>query len=171
MSRHFKHRLVLSTLGIAGLVFCIYFSFNPVFKPVFILINAGIVGLALHEFYHLCKQKGFKPLEYLGIGSAFAYLIALPLSFHQPSLSGLPSLILLFSFLIFFLVLFKNHFSPLSTLAATLFGIVYLVIPLSCILRINYFFPNEGMQDGRIWLAYVIIISKMTDMGGYFVGK
>lgn len=171
MTRHFKHRLLLSILGFVGLFICIYLSFIPLFKPIFILIVSGMVGLALHEFYDLCKLKGCTPLEKLGIGAAIAYLISLPYTFHHPALSGIPALILLISFLIFFLVLFNNPQSSLSTLGSTIFGFVYLAIPLSCILRINYFFPTEEMGDGRLWLAYVFIVSKMTDIGGYIIGK
>lgn len=171
MSRQFKHRMLISSLSTLALIICIYFSFSPIFKPIFILLNAAIAGLALYEYYHLCKLKGLQPLVILGIGSAFAYFIALSFSLHHTSLSGLPSLVLLFSFLLFFLAFFKQQSSCLSNLAATLFGFVYLVIPLSCILRINYFFPSHGLEDGRWWLAYVLFITKMTDVGGYFLGK
>lgn len=171
MSRQFKQRMLISSLSTIALFLCIYFSFTPIFKPIFILVTAAIAGLALYEYYHLCKLKGLQPLVSLGIGSSIAYFIALPFSFHHPALSGLPSLVLLFSFLLFFLAFFKEHSACLSNLAATVFGFVYLVIPLSCILRINYFFPPHELEDGRLWLAYVLIISKMTDVGGYFLGK
>jgi len=171
MTRQFKQRLLISSLGIAGLIICIYFSFSPIFKPIFILLNAAFISLALHEYYRLCKLKNYQPPVYLGIGSAIAYVIALSFSFHRIYLSGLPSLVLLFSFLLFFLFYFKRQASSLSNLAVTLFGFVYLVIPLSCILRINYFFPPEASEDGRLWLAFVLITSKMTDVGGYIVGK
>jgi phosphatidate cytidylyltransferase len=171
MSRQFKQRVLMSSLGIIGLIFCVYFSFVPFFKPIFILLNATVISLALKEYYDLCKLKELQPLVYLGIASVFIYLATLSYSFHEPHLSGLPSLILLFLFLLFFLCFFKQQTSSLSNLAVTLFGFVYLVIPLSCILRINYFFPPDGTADGRLWIAYVLIVTKMTDIGGYFFGK
>lgn len=171
MTRHFKQRLIMSSLGIVGLIIAIYFSFNEYFKPLFVLLNACIVSFALREYYQLCKLKGLQPYVVLGIGASIIYLIALSISLHRPALSALPSLILLISFLLWFIHSFKQQASPLSNLAATLFGFVYLVIPLSCILRIDYFFPPEVHEDGRIWLAYVLIVSKITDVGGYFCGK
>lgn len=171
MSKQFKHRVLISSLGIIGLIFSIYFSFSPMFKPVFILLNAAIISLALKEYYNLCKLKELQPLVFLGIGSSIVYLIALSFSFHQVHLSGLPSLVLLLLFLLFFLCFFKQRTSSLSNLAVTLFGFVYLVIPLSCILRINYFYPPHAVEDGRLWLAYALIVTKMTDVGGYFFGK
>ena len=171
LTRQFQQRLLISTLCIIGIFIAIYFSFSPAFKPVYIILIAAIVSVALHEYYHLCKLKEFQPLVVLSIACAIAYFIALPFSFHHVTLSGIPSLILLVSFLLFFLVFFRHPSSPLGNIAVTLFGFVYLVIPLSCILRITYFFPPNGAEDGRLWLAYVLIVSKMTDVGGYFIGK
>ena len=59
----------------------------------------------------------------------------------------------------------------MGNLAITLFGIIYLTLPISCALRINYFFPEQAAQDGRLWLAYVLLVTKMTDIGAYFCGK
>lgn len=171
MTRQFKQRILISTLGIASLIICIYFSNTSFFKPIFIFLNAVIISLALKEYYHLSELKGFNPLSKPAIGSAVAYLFVLSLSLHQIHLDGLPTLILLFLFLFLFLLFFRHQTSALGNLAVTLFGFVYLVIPLSCILRINYFYSAYEAGDGRLWLAYVLIVSKMTDVGAYFCGK
>ena len=171
MTKQFKQRLVISVLSVISLILCIYLSFNPIFKPIFTLITAAITSLALREYYQLCKLKGHEPHIALGIGTAFLYLFTLSYSIHEKNLVGVPSLVLLFSMLLFFLLSFKKPASSLTNLAITLFGIVYLVIPLGCILRINYFFPLANLEDGRLWLAYALIVIKMTDIGGYLFGK
>lgn len=171
MTRQFKQRILFSCLGILSLAICITFSFSSYFKPIFILLNAGVISIALLEYYQLAEHKGFQPLEAIGIGSTIAYIIALAFSLHYSQLEALPSLILLLSFLLFFLMFFNRISSSLGNLAVTLFGIVYLAIPLGCALRINYFFPPHGLEDGRLWLAYVLVVSKMTDVGAYFTGK
>lgn len=171
MSRQFKQRLLISSLGILGLIFSIYYSYSSFFKPIFVLLNAGIISLALLEYYHLARNKGFQPLTTFAIGSSSAYLITLALSFHHPSLAALPSLILLLSLLLFFLTFFNQPASSLGNLAITVFGIGYLTIPLSCALCINYFFSPHALEDGRLWLAYILLTSKMTDIGAYFCGK
>lgn len=134
-------------------------------------MNAALISFALKEYYHLSELKGFTPLTKLAMGSAIAYLMALALSFHHGHLAVLPSLVLLFSLLLFF-VAFSNHqTTSIGNLAVTVFGLIYLAIPLSCILRINYFYLPTALEDGRLWLAYILIVSKMTDIGGYFCGK
>jgi phosphatidate cytidylyltransferase len=170
-TNQFKQRLLLSTLGTIGLALSIVCSYHPLFKPFFILLNAGVISLALLEYYHLAQHKGFQPLSFLGISSSVVYMIALGFSLHHASLKSLPSLLLLGALFLFFLQYFKQRSSPLGNLAVTVFGIIYLTIPLSCAVRLNYFFPPGGLGDGRLWLAYVLIVSKMTDVGAYFVGK
>jgi phosphatidate cytidylyltransferase len=171
LSRQFKQRLLISCLGILGLVISIYYSYTSFFKPLFILLCMGIVSLALFEYYRLARHKGFQPSELFGIGFSILYIFALSLSFHHPSFHSLPSFILLISLLALFLIFFKQQTAALGNLAITLFGIGYLTIPLSCALRINYFFPLHALEDGRLWLAYVLLISKITDIGAYFCGK
>jgi phosphatidate cytidylyltransferase len=171
MTKQFKQRLLISSLSILGLIISIYYSYTPFFKPIFILLNAGIISVALVEYYHLAQNKGFQPSIVFGVGSSIAYLIALSLSFYHASWHELQSLILLISLLVLFLIYFKQQSSALGNLAVTLFGIGYLTIPLSCALRINYFFPSHALEDGRLWLIYVLLISKITDIGAYFCGK
>ncbi len=170
-SSQLKQRLLMSSIGTLGLFFCIYYSYTDYFKPIFILFNAAIISLALLEYYQLTQNKGFQPLVSLGIGSSIVYVIAVAWSTHHPQAGPLPAFILLGSFLLFFLQFFKQQNSPLGNLAITAFGIVYLTIPLSCGVRINYFFPPDALQDGRLCLAYVLLVSKMCDVGAYFVGK
>jgi phosphatidate cytidylyltransferase len=171
ITRQFKQRMLASVLGILLLVFCIYYSFTPFFKPIFVLLLGGIISLALLEYYQLAQYKGFQPSVAFGIGSTFAYIIALALSVHHVQLAALPSLILLASLLCFFLIFFNQQSAAIGNLAVTVFGLVYLTIPLGCALSINYFFPTHELKDGRLWLAYVLIVSKMTDIGAYFCGK
>lgn len=171
MTKHFKQRLVMSTLGILGLIISIYYSFNSFFKPFFILLNAGIISLALIEYYYLARNKGFQPATVFGVAISIFYIVILSVSLYNTKLAGFPPLVLLIFLFILFLIFFKHQPLALGNLAVTLFGIGYLTIPLSCALRINYFFPIHSLEDGRLWLAYVLITSKMTDIGAYFCGK
>jgi phosphatidate cytidylyltransferase len=165
VTRQFKQRILMSSLGILGLVISIYYSYTSFFKPIFVLLNGAIISFALLEYYRLAEGKNFQPLIKLGIGSTMAYTIALAFSLHYSHLEGLPMLILLGALLLFFLMFFKQQASSIGNLAVTVFGIVYLTLTLSCVLPINYW------EDGRLWLAYVLMISKMTDIGAYFSGK
>lgn len=174
MTTHFKNRLIFSFLSILALIFSIYYSYSSFFKPFFIALAAAVVGLALLEYYRLARNKDFKPLFALGIGSSVVYLFVLGFSLFYPSLAPFPPLILLVALLLSFLVVFNQKIPPLANLAVTWFGIAYLTIPLSYALRLNYLASENVLHplgDGRLWLGYVLSISKMTDVGAYFIGK
>jgi len=171
MSRQFKQRLLVGGLGILSLAVSIYYSHTTLFKPIFILLTIGVISLALNEYYHLARNKGFIPSTISGIGISVAYSIALVSSFHDPAWQAFPSFVLLISLIILFLAFFKQQSSALGNLSITLFGVIYLALPISCALRINYYFPEDSLSDGRLWLAYVLLVSKITDIGAYFCGK
>jgi phosphatidate cytidylyltransferase len=171
MTSQFRYRLLFGVLGTAGVFLSLYYSFSEFFKPILILLHVAIVWAALSEYYELARHKEFAPLKKLGIASSVCFIIALDLSLQYPCCKGIPQLILLGSFISCFLAFFTHRTSPLGNLAVTVFGIVYLTIPLGCALMINYFFSPEQGQDGRLWLLYVLVVSKVTDVGAYFVGK
>lgn len=171
LSNQLKERLLLGSLGIPVLIFIIYFSYIPLFKPVFVLSTLLITTLALLEFYQLALNKGIQPLIYPGMSCTIAYLLGVYTALQNPSLYWLPPFILFISLLIFFSAFFKKNENSLVNLAVTLLGFAYLTIPLSFILKLNYFVIPSSYWDGRLWLTYVIIVTKMTDVGGYFFGK
>ncbi|MCE2982899.1 MAG: phosphatidate cytidylyltransferase [Parachlamydia sp.] len=171
MSSQLKQRLIGSVCGIVILVVAIYFSFVPLFFPFFVLLNAAVICMALLEYYDLAVKKGFKPLAFLALGTTTAYVISVSLSIRHSHLEMLPWFILLMSLLLFFLAFFNRQKDPVGNLAITLFGIVYITLPLTCGLMINYFFPSDAPVDGRYWLAYVLTVTKIADVGAYFCGK
>jgi phosphatidate cytidylyltransferase len=162
---------MMSSLGIAALILVIYFSFHPIAKVVFFLLATTVITIALKEYYHLTQLKGFTPPVRLALACAVTYFITFSTTINQPDYDEIPSLVLLCSLLLFFLFFFKHQSSALGNFAITIFGFAYLLLPLSYLVKINYYFPLHSLQDGRLWLAYVLIISKITDMGGYFIGK
>lgn len=161
----------MGTLSTLFLTLVIYFSHIPYFKPLFVLFNIIIICMAVLEYYRLVEQKNYRPLVMLGLCSSTAYTIATYLSIIDPRFDSLPFLILLGSMILFFLVFFQNQYNPLANIALTIFGIAYLTIPLTCILQINYFQSVASVEHGQLWLAYVLVVTKMTDVGAYAIGK
>lgn len=171
MTEQFKHRLLTSCVAILTLVISVYYSFTPLFQPLFVLLNISVIGMALTEFYDLAKRKGFSPFVKVGIAASAAYLIALSFGLYTNTPPAASIMTLLFSLVFLFIVAFCYPTAALCNISITLFGVIYLMLPLSCILLINAFFLPDGHQDGRLWLAYVLLVSKITDIGAYFCGK
>lgn len=170
MSLQFKQRLIVSILSILAIAFFIYFSQIPWFKPLFFGLNAVIVAVALLEYYRLTINRGFHPATISGTLCGVIYIMSLYPGIDQTFWRPLPLLILLFSLLILSVLFFRNHSQVMANLAITFFGLVYLAVPIGCAIQINYWPSIDGI-DGRMWLAYVLIVTKMTDIGAYFTGK
>lgn len=169
---HFKERFLFSCIAIVLVALVIYFSYHPYFRPLFVVINAAFICMAVIEYYKLAQHKGFFPQIWLGAGCSTAYVIATYMSLRNPDyVAVLPGLILLGTFILFFSSYFYKNHDPLGNLAISVFGIIYLTIPLTFGIEINYFSGNEGIGDGRLWLAYILIVTKITDIGAYFMGS
>ena len=128
-------------------------------------------SIALWEYYQITEIKGCKPLVKLGLFTATSYVMANFLCLIETPVTCLPSIILSLSFLMSFIYFIMKENNPLINLAITFFGIIYLSIPLTQLIYINYSTDLLDSGDGRYWVAYILAVTKMTDIGGYFVGK
>lgn len=168
---NFQQRLLWGS----GTSFCamlmIWFSSAMNFRPFFALIVAVLITLAASELFHIAKNKNYQPLEKIGLTGCFFYVLSIYLKTQYPQLEVLPYLILFTTLLISFFYFFKTGKDPLANLSITFFAFVYIAIPLSTWLNIAYFFPPHFSQEGRWWLFYLIAVTKLTDVGAYFIGS
>jgi phosphatidate cytidylyltransferase len=171
LSSNLKQRLKISSFAVPLLILIIYLSAYPLFMPLFLVIVAATISAALWEYYQIAEAKGVHPLTILGIGTTFAYILAIFLANLFPFAATFPYIVLgAFLALAFGYALLKGN-SPLVTLAITSFGIIYITIPLSYILPITFFSATDALQDGRWWLLYLLLTAKLTDTGAFVVGK
>lgn len=166
-----NQRLIVGALSTFIMFLSIYLSNEKAGRPFFILLISGIIGCALNEFYAIAINKKYYPLRACAIACSTLYVIATFLAIQTPLFQPLPQLVLYLSLMIFFVIFFVKGEQPLATIGITLFGLAYLTLPLSFLISINYFFPESSTQDGRLWLSYLLIVTKMTDIGAYIAGK
>ena len=172
MSSNLKNRLIVSGLGIIFLVVVICLSPYGIYKFIFTAITAAIIGMALWELYHISSIKGYQPQRFIGLAITVLYLLALYINSIKPLHHALPEAILGLSLIASFLYYFVKGSNPFVNISITLFGIIYLTVPLSFLAGIDFFsFPFDPSQDGRWWLFYVLAVTKMTDTGAYILGK
>jgi phosphatidate cytidylyltransferase len=153
-------------------------SYSPLFvvKGLVSLIVAVIGGVGLWEYAQFSLAKGIKlPIRTLiGIGTAQILLGVAPLFYPLPdTLFGLGFVLATF---ILFLSHFKKHNNAIAEISSAFFGLCYVVVPLVFFLHIlylkgNLLFPNYLFQEGRWWLIYLLLITKISDAGAYFVGR
>lgn len=166
-----NQRLAVGLSAVCLILTAIYFSSYPYFRPVFALLTASIIGGAVWEFYKMCKVNGARPLESLGILGSLVYVVMVFWSTQESGLALLPYVTLGVIFFLGFIHFFVREGRPLLNLGLTFFAFLYLTIPLTFLVNINYYFPEGAPQDGRWWLILLLIVAKMTDIGGFFIGK
>ena len=166
-----QQRLTLSGIGTTIALLVIFLAPVPAFKPLFTLAIGATICVAMWELYQIFKAKGLQPATKAGISFGALYTIAVSLSTQYRFAEMLPEFILLIALLSCFLYYFTRGQSPLQNLSATVFSLAYLAVPLSCMIRIAYFFDPHSIDDGRWWLLYLLVVTKMTDTGGFFIGK
>jgi len=166
-----QQRLAVSSVAIFISLLAIFMAPVPAFKPIFTLLIAGTIGMAMWELFQIFKAKGLEPASKAGIFFGVLYAVAVAVSTQYKAAEMLPKFILLISLLCCFLYYFSRGKSPLQNLSATVFSLAYLAVTLSCMIRIVYFFDDHAVQDGRWWLLYTLVVTKMTDTGGFFIGK
>lgn len=167
-----QQRIAVSTIFIVFIILALSLSHIPFFSPLFALIISSAISLIVWEYYRLAHMKGYHPLTSLGVVGTVIYGFSIFLSSQQTDITTtLPEMTLLaILFFAFVYYIYKGE-QPFLNLSITLFAMAYLTVPLSCAIYIVYFFPDHAMQDGRWWLLYLLIVTKMTDTGAYFIGK
>jgi phosphatidate cytidylyltransferase len=164
-------RLIISGISIALVFITLYYSYSPFFAPVVPVIAFLVIGFATKEYYQIAKIKGLQPRIKIGLAVTLLYVVAIYLSTQAAYLELMPLICLLVSMVAVFTSYFIRGKNPFENIAVTLFGIVYLTIPLACTIQINYFFAPEAEQDGRLWLFFVLAITYLTDSCALIVGK
>ncbi len=167
-----KVRLWIGSISILVVGFLIYFAEHPILQ----WIIAGLVALlgvtALWEYINLLKIKGIRIPFWLLASLAGVYIIANYLATqHENFLVVVNGVVVVFFFAVF-LYNFYQIEGAIINIATSFFGALYIIVPLGLLLKILY--PstiNASLHDGRLWITYLIAVTKITDMGGYFIGK
>ena len=163
-------RLVVSVIAVLVIVLLIFYSKVPAVSLALVLTISALAGVGVWEYAQLVRTKGLEPASRLMIAVAVSEVLAFYVSIAFPEFSKLALVIMVLGFISFFVAHFQRTSNALLHVAVELFGVCYLAIPLSFMLAILYPFSSETF-DGRWWLFYLIAVTKVTDVGGYFVGK
>lgn len=165
-------RLVVSLL-IGGLfAFLIAFSWNKWAGICMVLSAALLAVVGIWEYVQLALAKDLKPASRLMMGLAFSLVLVFFYAQRFPQFSLLPLALLIIGVVGFFVFHFKEPREALVHIAVEFFGVCYVALPICFMLGVLYPVTNSLIgQDGRWWLFYLLAVTKITDMGGYFVGR
>lgn len=158
---NFQQRFLLGFIGILLITAIIFFSHTTPFNYLFIASVGCVQAIALWEYYQLAKEKNITAQSTLGITFSLIYIVMQSMKIPY----SLP--LFLFAFMVIaFIKNFKMHQDAIASIATTLFGFVYITLPLSFLIDLNF-----AKIDSSIWIIYLIVVTKITDTSAYIAGK
>jgi phosphatidate cytidylyltransferase len=166
--RDLKYRLPIALSASAISLALIYFSQVMAMQFLVVVILFLIIFIGVVEWCSLLEKKRMKPSRNLLVGFSALFMMSSYLNILGHQTANFNLFIVLVFGLCLALTYFKNVHQAIFSIGANILGLVFVVLPLSLILLILY---PEGAEDGRLWLIYLLAVTKLTDVGGYFVGK
>ncbi|MGF1677901.1 MAG: phosphatidate cytidylyltransferase [Candidatus Methylacidiphilales bacterium] len=167
----FLPRLISTVLFVTLITVLVTFRWST---PTFALIS--IISLfALWEFYRLQESKGLRVFKKAGAFGALLYLLSDYFKWVKPGVFGTLENVEAFTFLLIILgvmgrmVFERERETPVATIALTVFGFFYIPYLFSYVSKI-IFISMDGTMSGVILAAYLIAVTKCTDIGAYLVG-
>ncbi|MEM6884815.1 MAG: phosphatidate cytidylyltransferase [Verrucomicrobiota bacterium] len=168
----FIPRLISSICFLVLIVSIVRFELST---PTYLLISV-IALLALWEFYLLQESKGLRMFKKFGVFCALAFLVSEYLYLVKPDVFGLSESLesvvisLVIVAILGRMIFEKERTSPVATIALTLFGILYVPYLFHFLSKI-IFIDQDGTMSGVYFAAYLIAVTKFTDIGAYLVGS
>lgn len=166
-------RIITGVLGAAFMLTAIWFSFYS-FAAVFFLVTV----LSSYEYHQLLTKTGIPNNATAGIiGSILVYTLFVvhALYFNMSAiLVAVPCLL----FMVYMLIeLFSTHEQPLTRIAYTISGILYIALPFGLFTLIPWHYTHYCIEGNAYdYYQFEIIFAILfliwaNDVGAYFVGK
>lgn len=126
----------------------------------------------LWEFYNLFDSTDVRPQKKLGITAGLIFYIASVLTIRG-TLSEAPlTFIIPLFFIVFIVELYRKSVHPISNIAFTFLGVIYISFPISLLYSLAYF-NNETfglVYNYQVLLGYFFILWA-NDTAAYFIGS
>jgi len=155
---------VINSFLIVTLVGLVIFLFP---NWIFSLLASFMVAIALFEFVNMAEKKGVFVYKYFTIivGSLIPVMV-----YFQMGTEGYftlePFLIVITCLFLFVLQFTRRDASnAITSIAVTMFGLLYIAWFFSFFVKLKF------LPYGSLLVAFLILVTKMGDVGAYFIGN
>ena len=131
---------------------------------LFGLLVTAFTIVGLYEFFTMLENKGINIYKYFGI--AMGAIIPLSIVFHFELTRNWELLFIVLALLFLIIMQFRRRENSgvIVDISTTIFGILYISWFLSFLIKLRYLAGGIGL------LLAVIFITKLGDIGAYFIG-
>ena len=127
-----------------------------------------VLVLGLKEFYQIAQKKDIIPQKNLGfVISIGLYISSLLLHINEKMSYFTINLVLAFTFLLFAVELFRSKEISFINIGATIFGVIYIALPLSLLTLLAL--DSNNLYSYNLTLSMFILVW-LSDVGGYIIG-
>ena len=151
---------IISSAALIAIIFAVIFSKALCGLTVVLFIIAG-----LYEYFTMLEKKGISIYKYFGIGMGVIIPLSIMFQFEPTKNWELLFIVLALLFLILMQFKRRNNSGVIVDISTTLFGILYVSWFFSFAIKIRY------MDGGLGFLAALLLITKLGDIGAYVVGR
>ncbi len=165
----FRWRLI-SSIVLWGIMLAVIFWLPP--AGLYVFMNL-VLAQAVWEFYVMCANKGLRSYKVWGVIGTVALISGSWFFYRQTDRLAMSYdfdiLILLIFTIGVFIRQFPQKLNPegVTTMAVTLFGLLYVAWLGNFMTRVNFAVP----KDGRYFVMLLVVVTKFTDIGAYCVGS
>ncbi|MCX5711149.1 MAG: phosphatidate cytidylyltransferase [Candidatus Omnitrophica bacterium] len=129
------------------------------------VIITVFIALGLYEFFTMLEKKGVNIYKYVGIGIGVLIPLSMVSRFEPTKKWELLFIVLILLFLILMQFRRRQNSGVVIDISTTLFGILYVSWFFSFLIKIIYLPYGMGL------LTAVLLMTKLGDIGAYFVGS
>jgi len=158
-----KNRLISSALILTLVAIIIFHSPNWVFS----LLASAMIGCGLWEFFNLAEKKGIFVYKYFGVFIGMLVPITLYFQSGMEGYFAVEPFFIVIACLFTFVLLFirRENSQALASISVTMFGLLYIAWFFSFFVKIKF------LPQGASLVAFLILVTKMGDVGAYFAGR
>ncbi len=129
------------------------------------IVISILIIIGLYEFFSMLEKKGIEVYKYFGI--VMGVIIPFSVLFRFELTKSWELFLVVLALLALILMQFRRRQSTgvIMAISATIFGLLYVAWFLSFLIKIRF------MPDGRGLLITLLLITKLGDIGAYFVGS
>jgi phosphatidate cytidylyltransferase len=134
---------------------------------VFALLASYLIGVGLLEFFNMIEKKGIFVYKYIAIAIGILLPVINCLQHGYEGYLGLEPFYIILACLFIFILQFarKDSSQALVSIAVTLLGLLYIAWFFSFFVKLKF------LPGGALLVAFVILVTKMGDIGAFFIGR